>query len=121
MTDDSIEPTNPETTIAEPTPPKQKRVRGPAIRRLRKASAHTISENCDEIAKALLEHTLKGNVNCAKLLLTLLERTSAENERRHRHRPTLASQLEAEPQWDPSMSKGGRINITRRLIMTDND
>jgi hypothetical protein len=102
MTDNSNEPTNPETSTAEPTPSKQKRVRGPAIRRLRKASAHTISKNCGEIAEALLKHTLEGNVNCAKLLFGLLERTPAEDEKRHKPRPTLASELEAEPQWDPT-------------------
>ena len=121
MTDNSNEPTNPEISAAEPTRPKQKRGRGPAIRRLRKASAHTISKNCGEIAEALLKHTLEGNVNCAKLLISLLERTSAEDEQRNKHRPSLAAELEAERQWDPSMSKGGPINITRRLIMTDQD
>jgi len=121
MTDDSNAPLNPETTIAEPVPPKKKRVRGPAIRRLRKASAHTISENSEEIAKALLDHTLDGNVNCAKLLFSLLDKTPAESQKRHKHRPTLASQLEAEPQSDPSKHPDGPIVISRLLVMADED
>ncbi len=45
----------------------------------------------------------------------------AENEKRQKDRPALASQLEAEPQWDPSQRRDGPLVITRRLIMTNND
>ena len=67
-----------ETEIESPAPispkPKTKRVRGNAIEKLTKATARYVRRNSDELAKALFTRALEGDVNCTKLLVSLIEK-----------------------------------------------
>src|SRR5438876_767009 len=93
-------PTQPEDSKGEPKP---KRLRGPALKRLRKATAQTVRENSAQIAKSLLDHTLEGDMSCAKVLLALLEEKPGETQKRSRHNLDFIERLEREPQWiDPN-------------------
>ena len=89
-------PIQPESSTAEPKP---KRLRGPALERLRKATAQAVRENSAQIAKALLDHTLEGNMSCAKVLLALLEEKPGETQKRSPNALALIRRLELEPEW----------------------
>lgn len=96
-------PVQPEDSIGEPKP---KRLRGPALKRLRKATANTVRENSAEIAKSLLNHTLEGDMSCAKILLALLEEKPDETPKRSSRRLTLAQRLALEPEWEGPIPGG---------------
>lgn len=53
---------------------KQKRVRGTAIDRLAKAVAKSVRDRSTELSDALFKRALEGDVCCAKLLVTLIEK-----------------------------------------------
>lgn len=53
---------------------KRKRVRGNAIERLVKATARNVRERTAELSDALFNRALEGDVNCTKLLVTLIEK-----------------------------------------------
>jgi hypothetical protein len=76
---------------------KPLRFRGSAMKRLRKATKRVVRDNSTAIAKALLDHALKGDVKSTNLLLTLIEEeprsTSEENYF------SVAEALMAEPPW----------------------
>jgi len=58
----------------ETTSPKPKRVRGDAVKRLYKATARIVRDNCDKIAQTLLDCALSGDVSAAKLLVAFIEK-----------------------------------------------
>ena len=76
--------------------PAKKRIRGNAITRLCKASAKTVRENSEKFAQSLFEGALKGDVSCAKLLVTLIEKTPPPRQRKLR---SMALELANSPQW----------------------
>jgi hypothetical protein len=77
-----------------------KKTTGRGASLLSEAADKTLEENSCEIAKSLLDSTLKGNVNSARLLLALAE-GPAENEKTgtKRRRRSEAKKLAAEPEW----------------------
>lgn len=90
-----------ETKKPPPNTTSAKRVRGIAIERLSKACAKKVRDNSEKIAESLFDHTLEGNVNCAKLLVSLIK------EEEPRKTPdgigpgsSLALELAAEPQCE---------------------
>jgi hypothetical protein len=85
-----------------------KKTSGRGASRLSEAADKTLEENSGEIAKSLLESTLKGNVHSARLLVALAE-VKAENEStvKKRRIRSKASKLAAEPQWH-----GDEMNAT---------
>jgi thioredoxin-like negative regulator of GroEL len=68
--------------------------------KLIKEAGKTLDENSAKIAKSLLDNTLAGSVQSARLLLELADREvgrqDAETTERHY---SQADQLAAEPQW----------------------
>lgn len=79
----------------------KKKAAGRGASRLSEAADKTLEENSCEIAKSLLDSTLKGNVNSVRLLLELAETPpkSEETEAKPRIRST-AKKLAAEPEWN---------------------
>src|SRR5580698_7994560 len=72
-------PTNSSSAVAKrKTPPKKKRLRGNVFKRLRKDAEKTVRDNTLKICKALLKQTLQGDIKCAKLLFSLLEKNPNE-------------------------------------------
>jgi hypothetical protein len=119
VTDNFNEPTNPESSTAEPTPPKQKRVRGSAINRLCKDTAQTVRDNSESIAKSLLALTIKGDIRCARLLIDLIEKDQQKSKRKSNRAHKIIEALENERQWDPTKDrKFSEASPMRTLIRT---
>jgi hypothetical protein len=83
-------------------PPKQsktakKRIRGDALQRLAKASARKVRDNSEEIIGALLGRVLAGDVSCAKLLVTLIERLPPRKKKFR----SIATEWANSPEWEP--------------------
>jgi hypothetical protein len=77
------------------SPPK--RDRSDPIKRLSRAASLIVRTNCCEIAQALLDHTLKGDVQSAKLLLSLCIRPAPQ--KRKKKKRSLATEWANEPEW----------------------
>src|ERR1700691_4147446 len=92
--------TEKQTKTQGETEPKKKRLRGDIFKRLRKDTERTVRESTKEIAKALLNKTLLGDVNCAKLLFHLLEKNP--NEKPLPPFRDLADILNGGLTWDPN-------------------
>jgi hypothetical protein len=60
----------------------QKRVRGNAVTRLSKAVARQVRDNSDDLARRLFLRAFEGDVNCSKLLVTLIEKIPSRKPRR---------------------------------------
>ena len=86
-----------------------KRVRGNAIRKLRKASARFMLEKGEEIAKVLLDRALQGDLSCAKFLISMTEKQIPGRLKERKPPvdpgPSLAHRLELEPQWPPELTE----------------
>jgi hypothetical protein len=67
-------PIESKTQIKTPQSKKKKRVRGNAIDRLAKATARRVRDRSAELSDALFNRALEGDVSCAKLLVTLVEK-----------------------------------------------
>jgi hypothetical protein len=85
----------PNTAAVKPPKSKTKRVRGNAIARLAKATAHKVRNNSDQLSDALFKRAMEGDVNCTKFLLTLIEKCP---ERKRKHR-SMATELANSPEW----------------------
>jgi hypothetical protein len=97
MTDQETS-TEPETKLETPQPQKKKRVRGNAIDRLAKATARSVRDRSAELSDALFKRALEGDVNCTKLLVTLIEKLPPP-KRKYR---SIALQWANSPVWqDP--------------------
>ena len=98
----STKPAENSTTSVEPNRKKapRKKAAGRGASLLSEAADKTLEENSCEIAKSLLDSTLKGNVHSARLLVALAE-GPAENEKppAKRRSRSQARQLAAEPTW----------------------
>ena len=79
-------------------PQAKKRVRGVALTRLCKASARTVRNHSSEIVASLYKGVLEGDVSCAKMLVTLIEKLPPPKPR-EKKRPSIALLLENSPQW----------------------
>lgn len=88
-----------ETPTEAPKSAKKKRVRGNAIENLVKASARRVRDQSEEIADALVDRVIKGDVNCAKLLVTLIEKLPPPKSK---HRSIALQWLKSGPWKDPS-------------------
>jgi hypothetical protein len=78
---------------------------GKGVKILRKTAGRTVGENSERIADSLLQGVLKGDLNSAKLLLSLAE---LEPEQEDAGKPqrgwSAALALAAEPEWqEPAM------------------
>ena len=74
--------------------------------RLSKAADKKLAQHSDQIAQTLLDSTLKGNSNSARLLVTLADgATKQASISRKRHVPSLAKTLAAEPEWGTSTAE----------------
>ena len=60
----------------------KKRARGHALIRLCKASARVVRDHSGEIVKSLYAGVLQGDVSCAKMLVTLIEKLPPPRPRR---------------------------------------
>jgi hypothetical protein len=69
--------------------------------RLSKAADKALEANSQAIAKSLLASTLKGNVNSARLLVSLAESPEEKAAQGTKRRRSIAKALAAEPQWQP--------------------
>lgn len=77
-----------------------------ALKKLRRAVGNEVREKSDKIAKSLVDSTLKGNSNSARLVVSLVDkrpRNKAELKKLKKaaskpHRST-AMDLASEPQW----------------------
>jgi hypothetical protein len=91
-------------TTRKRTPPKKKRLRGNVFKRLRKDAEKTVRSATLRIAKALLKQTLLGDVKCAKLLFSLLEKNP--NETTLPPFRDFARTLMGDVSWDPNNPEG---------------
>ncbi|MGD0859175.1 MAG: hypothetical protein ABR912_07630 [Terracidiphilus sp.] len=67
---------------------------------LREAAGKAVNEKGKEIARSLLQGTLKGNVSSTKLLLLLADLKQEQGDAgKSRHGWSKAQALAAEPQW----------------------
>jgi hypothetical protein len=85
-------------------PRKKKRLRGDVFKRLRNDAEKTVRAATLGIAKALLKETLEGDVKCAKLLFSLLEKNP--NETTLPPFRDFASILNGPLTWDPNNPEG---------------
>jgi|SRR5579863_3033555 len=74
---------------------KKKRVRGNAIDKLARATARRVRDDSTRLSDALFERALKGDVNCTKLLVALIERVPPPT-RKHR---SIALEWANSPEW----------------------
>ena len=79
--------------------PTKKRIRGNAIDRLVKASARKVRDQSELIADALVTRVIAGDVNCAKLLVTLIEKLPPP---KRKHRSMALECLKSGPWQDPA-------------------
>ncbi|MGP8187738.1 MAG: hypothetical protein ACLQKY_16875 [Terracidiphilus sp.] len=81
----------------------QKKAGSRGTAKLGAAAVKTLEENSDKIARSLLESTLGGNVNSAKLLFSLAEGQEQEEREGGGKKKCLrsrADELAAEQEWD---------------------
>jgi hypothetical protein len=75
---------------------------------LKRAANKTLEKNCTKIAQSLLDHTLKGNVQSARLLVALAEGpTESVDAEETRDRRSVATELAAEPEWKADAQESG--------------
>jgi len=117
MSDSQITPFQPENPSADPAPSKPKRARGNAINRLQKETAKTVRDNSEKIAKALLDHTIKGDVRCAKLLLELLEKYQSRTKRKSSRIRKFFESLTPQPGWEHPPSKNVEFHDPERVLI----
>ena len=98
----------PHTATAPPS--TSKRIRGDALKRLRKSAIRVVRENSDRLAQALLDQTIEGNVSSGKLLVSLIQAAASAQSSRSQKPPqpeppkpqrSLAREWAAEPEWTP--------------------
>jgi hypothetical protein len=75
----------------------KERLRGNALRRLCKDSARTVRRNSGQIVQSLYKGVLQGDVSCAKLLVSLIERLPPPKPRRQKRNFLL--ELALSPEW----------------------
>jgi hypothetical protein len=86
----------------------KKKASGRGTSLLCEAADKTLEENSCEIAKSLLDSTLKGNVTSARLLVALAEGPAeSENAGDMRRNRSMAKKLAAEPEWDGERTEDG--------------
>ena len=98
----------PETDNPEEGPPdkpqeRPKRVRGDALKRLRKAAKRTVRDNSAQIAKKLLDNTLEGDMPSAKMLVSLIGKPQPKGKKpaKSRRGYSLALDLASDPPVRP--------------------
>jgi hypothetical protein len=100
-----------------PTPEdKPKRVRGDALKRFRKAAKRTVRDNSGEIAKKLLDQTLKGDMPSAKMLVSLIGkpvRRRPKKEPEPKPVRSLALDLASDPPCPPQDDDWARLDDDR--------
>lgn len=80
---------------------------GGGTAKLKTAADKKLSENSDEIARALYNKLIEGNVTCGKLLIALAEgQIDCENEAVVDQLRRMAEGLAAEPEWEGESNKG---------------
>ncbi len=82
------------------SPEPDRRKVGSGAEKMRAAADLILHKNCMEIAEILSQSSKEGRIQSWKLLYDLADenrRLGADETREHFH--TLASELEAEPQW----------------------
>jgi hypothetical protein len=92
--DSSIALPEPEDQTSES--PAQKRIRGNAIHRLAKATSQAVLQHTDQIAKALCDRALTGDISSVKLLLDLIEKLPPPAPRKQK---SMAALLANSPPW----------------------
>jgi hypothetical protein len=81
---------------------KKKRVKGNAIDRLAKATARKVRDESAELSDALFKRALAGDVNCTKLLVTLIEKLPPP---KCKYR-SIAEEWAKSPEWEPPVAGG---------------
>jgi hypothetical protein len=109
-----MEPTNRTTEDAQQpaieSPAEEEKPAKPAkedaLKKLRRAVGNQVRENSEKIAKSLVDSTLKGNSNSARLVVALVDkrpRNKAELKKLtkavSKTRRSTAMDLASEPQW----------------------
>ena len=71
---------------------------------LRDAADGALKERYDSIAKALADHSEKGNIQSAKLLCDLAERKKRESTEKVKKKRSLATNWGLEPEWTRNLN-----------------
>ena len=86
--------------------PGQPRCAGKGVKILHEEAGQTVGKNSRKLAKSFLKGALEGNLNSAKLLLSLAElQSDPEDAERSRHGRSLAQSLAAEPEWPETVDE----------------
>jgi hypothetical protein len=90
---------------AQPETKKTKKRAGQhGIDALRDAADGALKERYDSIAKALADHSEKGNIQSAKLLCDLAERKKLESTEKIKKKRSLATNWGLEPEWTRNLT-----------------
>ena len=73
-----------------------------AKKALRKAVKNAVKNQCTEIANSLVKHTEGGDMHCAELMLSLMEKENGGEDDQD-DEPNVAEILANEPPWDGTM------------------
>jgi len=73
----------------------QKRTRGDAITRLCKATARNVRDHSELLANTLFARAIAGDINCTKLLVSLIEKLPPPKMKYR----SLALELASQPEW----------------------
>lgn len=88
----------------------RKKAEGRGTAKMKAAANKTLEEHSDQIAKSLLEETLKGNSASARILLGLAEgQNDDENKKPKRSSGSGAAKLASEPAWGRDAPKAEEI------------
>ncbi len=84
--------------------PDDKTKRKGAKKALREAVKKVVKEQCEGIARSLVNRTKDGDMRSAKLVLSLMERKKLEGDEAS-DGPSAAELLASEPEWDEEEEK----------------
>jgi hypothetical protein len=85
----------------------EKKAVGNGTARMNEAADKALEKNSEKIATSLLNGTLNGNATMAKLLFALAAgQIDCENEVLVKRLCSLATELEAEPEWNGESTEG---------------
>jgi len=77
-------------------------------KRLRKAVKQAVNKHGDEIADSLVDRTMDGDMRCAAVMMSLMEKKKASENDKPWDGPSVAEMLASEPEWDEEMENEKR-------------
>jgi hypothetical protein len=85
--------------------PDDKTKRGGAKKALREAVKKVVQEECEGIARSLVNRTKDGDMRSAKLVMTLMGKKKDGGDDTASDGPSAAELLASEPEWDEEEEK----------------